>query len=113
MIFPNLVREEFCKTPIRVIIESEEIDEDGNPQTFEYEGFCSYQSSSQVIYKDDKKVVQLSGKCYLPGDIFPNLDLIPSGNVILNNNNIKRNLYRGSKNYNPDSTVNFTLLELA
>ena len=112
MIFPNLVRDEFCKTPIKVFIKSEKVDKNGNPQTYEYEGFCNYQSSSKIIIKDDKKTIELSGKCYLKGDIFPELATIGEGEVELFNNGIKRRIYKGSKNYNLDGSVNFSLLEL-
>ena len=112
MVFPNLIREEFCKTPIKVYIKSEEIDEDGNPQSFEYDGFCNYQSTCKTIFVDNKKIVQLSGKCYLPGDLFPSLPTISEGEVELFENGIKRKIFRGSKNYNLDGSVNFTLLEL-
>lgn len=112
MIFPNLIREEFCKTPIKVFIKSEEIDEDGNAKTYEFQGFCNYQSSCKSVILDDKKTIQLSGRCYLNGDIFPELPTIGEGEVELFNNGIKRKLFRGSKNYNLDGSINFSLLEL-
>lgn len=110
--FPNLIRDEFCKTPIKVFIKSEDIDEDGNPVSYEYEGLCNYQSSCKTIFVDNKKTIQLTGKCYLNGDIFPELATIGEGEVELFNNGIKRKIYRGSKNYNLDGSVNFSLLEL-
>lgn len=112
MVFPCLVRPEFCKTPIKIFLKSEEIDEDGNSVIYEYQGLCNYQSSSKSIIQDDKKTIQLTGKCFLPGDIFPELPTIGEGEVELFENEIKRKIYRGSKNYNPDGSVNFSLLEL-
>lgn len=112
MIFPSLIRPEFCKTPIKIFISSEEIDEDGNPQTYEFEGYCNYQGICKTIFVDDKKTVQLSGKCYIPWDIFPELPTIGEGEVILFDNDIRRKIFRGSRNYNPDSTINYVMLEL-
>lgn len=112
MIFPSLVKKEFCKTPIKVYIHSEELDSMGNPKVFEYNGLCNYQSSTKSIFIDDKKVVQLSGKAYIPTDIFEEFDELTDGEVELFNNGIKRKLYRLSKARNLDGSVNFVVLEL-
>jgi hypothetical protein len=112
MIFPDLIKKEFCKTPIKVFLNSEEINEDGNPVNYEFQGVCNYQGSSKAIFEDGKKTVQLTGKCLFIGDIFPGLDTIGEGEVELFDSGIRRKIYRGCKNYNPDGTVNFTTLEL-
>jgi len=112
MIFPNLIKKEFCKTPIKIYIFSEELDSMGNPKVFEFEGFCNYQSTCKSIFVDDKKVVQLSGKAYIPGDIFEEFDELTSGEVELFNNSNKRKLHKLSKARNLDGSVNFVVLEV-
>ena len=112
MIFPSLIRKEFAKTPIKLSIFSEELDSMGNPQVFEYEGLCNYQSSTKSIFVDDKKVIQITGKAYIPGDIFEEFDELTDGEVELFNNKIKRKLHKLSKARNLDGSVNFVVLEV-
>lgn len=113
MFFPNLINEKFCTTPIKITFHSEKVDRDGNPMEYEVEAKCNYQSSCSSIMQDDKKVIQISGKCYLPGDIFPELDNLTGGYVELFNNKIRRKIERGTKARNLDGSVNFTLLEIS
>ena len=111
MKFPHLVTKNFCKTQAIVIIDKNEINEDG-----EIEGFtsiittCNLQMGAKVSMTKDKEKIELSGIALFVGDLCPSLPVISSGTVIIDGKEYSIN--KGTKNYNPDGTVNYTTLEL-
>ena len=68
MKYPCLVLRSVCKTPITVRIFSEEISEDGEPQTaLELSTVCNYQDKAHTVITADKTIVQLSGTALFIG----------------------------------------------
>lgn len=109
--WPCLVLPQFCNTPIQVVIESEDLNENGTPKVLlDWSGNCNYQDQAKRLYKDEKAVVQIVGTCLIPGDIAPTMAVFPSGKVTVNG--VERVLSKGIKARNPDGTVNYTCLEL-
>lgn len=110
--WPQLVLPQFCTTDIKVTVESEELDENGTSKTLvDWSGKCNYQDKAKRIYTDDKMLVEITGTCLIPGDIAPELLIIPSGKVCIFG--VDRTIVLGTKARNPDGTVNFTQLELS
>lgn len=111
MKYPSLVPKALCKTPIRVVLHREGIDEDGAPMTaLTADACCNWQDSAKIIRTDETHTVQLSGVALFPGDLCPELAAIASGTVAVFGES--RTIFRGSKARNPDGTVNYTRLEL-
>lgn len=109
--WPCLVLPQFCTTDIKIVVESEEIGENGAPTTLiNWSGKCNYQDKAKRLYTSDKEYIEITGSCLIPGDIAPDVAIIPSGTV--NVFGIDRELVQGIKARNPDGTVNFTRLEL-
>lgn len=109
--WPCLVPKALCKTPVRVTIYREGIDEDGAPLTaLTMETTCNWQSSAKVVRTDETHMVQLSGVALFSGDLCPELAVISAGKVEVFGG--VRDIFRGSKARNPDGTVNYTRLEL-
>lgn len=111
MMFPSLVRNEFCKTPVEVTIYGEGVTEDGAP-TVVFNGslFCNVQSKAKTVYTKEQKLVQVSAVLLFNGDIVPDTGEISAGFVELNGT--KRNIVQGVKYRNPDGTVNYTELDV-
>lgn len=111
MKFPCLVDKRFCKVPVKVTIDSNELNEDGElVKSIEIATFCNLQMGAKVSMTKDKEKIELSGIALFVGDLCPGMPIIASGNVIINGNVYDIN--KGTKNYNFDGTVNFTTLEL-
>lgn len=109
--WPQLVLPQFCTTEIKVVVDSEDLNENGTPkQLLNWTGKCNYQDKSKKIWTTDKVLVEVTGTCLIPGDIAPDLPIIPSGTVTIFN--VDRVLVQGTKARNPDGTVNYTQLEL-
>lgn len=109
--WPQLVLPQFCKTAIRVVVDSEELNENGTPkQLLDWTGLCNYQDKVKRIYTAEKIYVDVTAMCLIPGDIAPDLVTIPSG--VVNVLGVDRILVQGTKARNPDGTVNYTQLEL-
>lgn len=109
--WPQLILPQFCMTDIEVTVESEDLNENGTPKTLlEWTGKCNYQEKSKRVWTSDKVLVDVSGTCLIPGDIAPELMIIPSGKVTIMGT--ERIMIQGTKARNPDGTVNFTQLEL-
>lgn len=107
MRYPNLVPDAVCRTPIRIVIERDELDEDGAPvSAFEADLMCNWQDSAKVVLTSEQKYVRLSGKAYFNGDICPSVPVISSGYGIICGE--RRMIAEGRKNRNPDGTVNNT-----
>lgn len=111
MKYPPLVPKALCRTPIRVTIYQEGIDEDGAPlAALTVDTHCNWQDSARIIRTDETHSVQLSGVALFYGDLCPELATIASGTVAVFGE--LRTIFRGSKARNPDGTVNYTRLEL-
>lgn len=111
MSYPNLVQRALCRTPIRVKIYREGIDEDGAPlEALEINTRCNWQDSAKIIRTDQTHSVQISGVALFCGDICPSEAAISSGRVVVFGT--ERTIFRGSKARNPDGSVNYTRLEL-
>ena len=111
MVYPCLVPSKLCKTPIKVHLESEEADNLGNPLYVEDIGLlCNYQDKVHTVLTSEKKLVQATGKAMFPGDIAPAVPSLSGGHVEVFGQ--QRRIIAGTKNRNPDGTVNFCTLEV-
>ena len=111
MKFPCLVDKRFCKTPIKVSIDSTELNEDGElTQSLELATTCNLQMGARVSLTKDKEKIELSGVALFIGDLCPTMPVIASGTATINGQEYSIN--KGTKNYNLDGTVNYTTLEL-
>ena len=109
--WPQLILPKFCNTTLEVVVESEELNENGTPKTLlNWHGVCNYQDKAKRVYTSDKEYIEITGSCLIPGDIAPQLAVIPSGKVTIFG--VERKLAQGIKARNPDGTVNYTRLEL-
>lgn len=112
MNYPCLILPRFCKTDIVMEIESEGLNEYGEPETaMTYKGICNYQDSAKTILTAEKKLVEITGKALFPGDICPDIPVISGGTATVYG--VKRQIQQGTKARNPDGTVNFTEVLLA
>lgn len=111
MRYPCLVPKSVCKTDIKVVIYKEGLSETGAPLiAFEGNLKCNYQDRAYTKMTAEQKIVTLGAKAYFSGDICSELAVISSGKVTVFGT--ERTIYQGTKARNPDSTVNYTLLEL-
>lgn len=111
MKFPCLVSKKFCKTHVTVTIESNELSEDGELEdVVTVETKCNLQMGARASFTKDKEKIELSGVALFIGDLCPTIPVIASGNVVIDGNTYGIN--KGTKNLNPDGTVNYTTLEL-
>lgn len=109
MKYPKLVRSAY--TPIHVFIDSNDINEFGERETWlDKDLFCNYQSCTKQVVKSDRQYTELSGKAYFDGDICPDVPSISSGYAEIFGE--KMQIHKGTKSRNPDGSVNYTLLEL-
>lgn len=110
MKYPELVPDWVCKTPIKLIIDSEDIDEDGAPaSTTIIEAYCNWQDGGKAVFTQDQKVIDISGKAYFNGDIAPTIPNITAGEAEIFGE--KREIHQGFKRRNPDGTVNHTEIQ--
>ncbi len=99
--------EKYCTTEISLNIESEGLNEYGEPEgTVEYQGKCNYQDGAGTVLTNDKKLVEITGTALFPGDICPGISTISGGTATVLG--IKRRIQQGKKARNPDGSVNFT-----
>lgn len=111
MKYPCLVQKIFCKTEIEVELEQEGVTRYGEPlPVFAWKGKCNYQDKGKTVLTAEKKLIQLSGCAMIPGDIAPELPVISGGTLVVFGK--KRRIYEGTKERNPDGTVNFTRLDV-
>lgn len=111
MKFPCLVDKRFCNTPVKVVIDSTELNEDGElAEAFTVDTKCNLQMGARASFTKDKEKIELSGIALFIGDLCPTLPVIASGTVTVNGQEYSIN--KGTKNLNPDGTVNYTTLEL-
>ena len=107
MRYPSLVPDSVCRTPIRIVIEEEGLDENGAPiEAFAADLNCNWQEGAKTILTSEQKYVRITGRAYFNGDICPDIPVISSGyGIILGR---RRFICEGIKARNPDGTVNYT-----
>lgn len=111
MKYPCLIPKQFCKTEIKIEIDREGLDKYGEPlETVKWSGMCSYQDKGRTVLTADKKLIQLSGTALIPGDIAPELPIIPGGTISVFGE--ERTIYQGTKARNADGSVNYTKIEV-
>lgn len=110
MRWPSLVPEKVCKTNISGTLCAEGLTEDGAPIERTFMGMCNYQDGAKTVLTAEKKIVEITGKAYFPGDLCPELPVISSGIAVIFG--VKRDIIKGIKARNPDGTVNYTELDL-
>ncbi len=111
MKYPCLVPKRLCKVPVQVHLESEELTNLGEPaKVLDLELMCNFQDRAKTILTAEKKLVQITGTAMFPGDIAPDMPTLSGGRVTVFG--AERRIEQGSKNRNPDGTVNFCTLEV-
>lgn len=111
MKYPCLVPKRLCKTDICVHLESEEINNLGEPErTLTLYLKCNYQDTAKTVLTAEKKLIQVSGTALFPGDIAPDWPTLSGGTVTIFGQN--RRIVQGIKARNPDGTVNYCRLEV-
>lgn len=111
MKYPCLVDKRFCKTQVLVKIDKDEINEDGEIERIAtIITNCNLQMGARVSMTKDKEKIELSGVALFIGDLCPSVPVISSGTVKIYDREYSIN--KGTKNLNPDGTVNYTTLEL-
>lgn len=111
MKYPCLVPKRLCKTEIHVRLESEDIDEYGQPErVLILDLACNFQDSAKTILTEEKKLVQITGTALFPGDIAPAWPSLSGGSVTVFGET--RRIERGMKARNPDGTVNYCRLDV-
>lgn len=112
MRYPSLVHKSTCKIPVAIHLESEEINNLGEPKYLVDipEVMCNFQDKARTIFTAEKKVVQITGTALFPGDIAPIMPTLSGGTVAVFG--VERRIVQGQKNRNPDGTVNYCTLEV-
>ena len=111
MKYPCLVDKRLCKTPIHLELDQEGYGNFGAPlEKIVVDSFCNYQDKAKTVLTPEKKLIEITGSAYFPGDICPQLATISGGTAKVFDQ--ERSIVTGTKARNPDGTVNYTVLEL-
>lgn len=111
MKYPCLIDRRMCKTPIHAELDREGYGNNGEPlEGTVFDGLCNYQDKAKTVLTAEKKLVEIAGSAYIPGDICPELPVISGGRVAIFG--VERRIVSGRKARNPDGTVNYCLLEV-
>jgi len=94
-------------TPVKIY--QSVLSEDSGPvDELLYEGLCNYSEKTRQTLDKERKLITLSGKVIIKGDINPGK--LIEGYVEVNG--IKKNIFIASSPRNPDGSVFSTVLEL-
>lgn len=94
-------------TPVKIY--QTYINEDGEPiDNLIFEGSCNYSEKSKQTLDAERRLISLSGKVIVKGDINPGK--LIEGYIQIGE--IKRNIFRTSRPRNPDGSVFSTELDL-
>lgn len=111
MKYPCLVPKRICRTDIHVKLESEGINNQGEPErVLELDLKCNFQDKAKTIFTAEKKMIHVTGCAMFPGDIAPEFPSLSGGTVIVFGE--ERRIAHGMKARNPDGTVNYCTLEV-
>lgn len=111
MRYPSLIDKRMCNTPIHGIIEREGYGNFGEPLAgIVFNTLCNYQDKAKTVYTSEKKLVEVTGTAYIPGDICPDVPVISGGTAVIFD--VERRVAVGRKARNPDGTVNYSVLEV-
>lgn len=111
MKYPDLVPKRLCRTDIHVRLESEAVNNQGEPEeVLELDLKCNFQDRAKTILTAEKKLIQVTGCAMFPGDIAPEFPSLSGGTVKVFGE--ERRIVQGMKARNPDGTVNFCRLEV-
>lgn len=111
MKYPCLVPKRLCKTDIKVHLESEELNNLGEPKSvLDLTLKCNWQDKAKAVLTAEKKLVYITGSALFPGDIAPDMPTLSGGTVTVFGE--ERRILQGQKNRNPDGTVNYCTLEV-
>lgn len=111
MKYPCLVDKRLCKVPIHIELDQEGYGNFGEPlDSISFDGTCNYQDKAKTILTSEKKLIEITGSAFLPGDICPQLPVISGGRAVLHG--VERRIANGTKARNPDGTVNYCVLEI-
>lgn len=111
MRYPCLIDKRSCKTPVQLELDREGYGNYGEPlDCIIYDGSCNYQDGGRTVLTPEKKLVEITGTAYFPGDICPELPVISGGRAVLYG--VERRIIAGTKARNPDGTVNYCKLEM-
>ena len=109
--YPKLVRKAHMKTPITVVLESDELTNLGEPKfSVTLQKLCNFQDGTHKVLTAEQQIIEASGTALFDGDIAPDMAVIGTGYVVVFGE--KRRIIRGSKNRNPDGTVNYSRLDV-
>ena len=109
--YPCLIQKQFCKTPVHVHLESEELNKLGEPKyVFDADLMCNFQDKTKTILTAEKTLVQVTGTAMFPGDIASALPSLSGGTLTVFGQ--ERRIEQGCKNRNPDGSVNYCSLEV-
>jgi len=94
-------------TPVRVY--QTELSEDGEPiEELIFDGLCCFDEKMRQTLDKERRLVTLSGKVIIQGDINPGK--LIEGYVVVAD--AQRSIFRAARPYNPDGSVFSTELEL-
>ena len=111
MAYPCLIPDWALNATATVQIAGEGVNEDGEmvPE-LEITKLCNIQLKNTQKLDSKKQSVDITGKAYFQGDIFPDIRTIKGGSLTCND--VTYGINAGSKALNFDGTVNYTELEL-
>lgn len=111
MKYPCLVDKRLCKVPIHVELDREGYGNFGEPlDSISIDSVCNYQDRARTILTPEKKLIEIRGSAFFPGDLCPELPVISGGQAVVYG--VERRIVTGTKARNPDGTVNYCVLEM-